>query len=163
MTREQIRKQVYDLSAQDFLEHPIWEFCSDEEDAEGQDEATVRPSDDQEILGYSPGVYVVGAHVIDSNGREAAGYLYSGPPDDLGCVQPTILTDAGQVNLWTGRMQYTPEWDALVSSNMNLLGREEAFFPMTFETKANVNGAPLQVVAEGFLALTPEGRVIRIS
>jgi hypothetical protein len=163
MVREQIRKQVYDLSAQDFLEHPIWEFCSDEEDAEGQDEATVKPSEDLEVIGYSPGAYVVSARVIYNNVTEAAGYLYSGPPDDMGCVQPTILLHTGQVNLWTGRMQYTLDWEARVNRNMDLLGRDEELFPIAFETKADVNGAHLQVVAKGFLALTPEGRVIRIS
>ncbi|WP_263378377.1 hypothetical protein [Granulicella paludicola] len=162
MAKEQIRKQIYDLSAQDFLEHLIWEFCSDEEDVEDQDEATVKPSEDLEVPGYSPGVYVVAADVTFGNGARGEGYLYSGPPDDISCVQPNILLPTGQVNLWLGRMQYTIEWDARVSSSMNLLGRDEELFPMTFDTKTNVNGAPLKVKAEGFLALTPEGLIIRI-
>jgi hypothetical protein len=33
-----IRKQVYELTAQDFLHHPIWEFYSDEEGVDGHDE-----------------------------------------------------------------------------------------------------------------------------
>ena len=93
---------------------------------------------------------------------ELRAILYSGPADDMGCVQPNILLPDGQVNLWTGRMQYTVEWDARVSANMNLLGRDEQFFPMMFESKLDVNGAPLKVKAEGFLALTPEGHTIRI-
>ena len=162
MADEQIRKQVHSLNSQDFQDHAIWEFCSDEEDLDGQDEATVKPSEDLEVPGYSPGAYVVAADVTFATGTRSVGYLYSGHPDDIGCVQPTILLPAGQVNLWTGRMQYSIEWDAQVSAKMNLLGRDEALFPITFETRASVNGAPLKVVAQGFLALTPENRVIRI-
>src|SRR5205814_561097 len=41
--RMKIRKQVYNLTAADLSEHPVWEFAEDEEGTEGQDEATVRP------------------------------------------------------------------------------------------------------------------------
>ena len=37
------RKQVYELANSDFIRCPVWEFALDEEGAEGQDEATVRP------------------------------------------------------------------------------------------------------------------------
>ena len=39
-----IRKQVYELTVDDFTEFPVWEFALDEEGEENQDEATVRPS-----------------------------------------------------------------------------------------------------------------------
>ena len=54
MADEQTRKQVYLLSAEDFKSYPIWEFCLDEEGMEGQDEATVKPSEDLEVPGASP-------------------------------------------------------------------------------------------------------------
>jgi hypothetical protein len=38
-----IRKQVYELTHDDLAVHPAWEFCLDEEDRPGQDEATVQP------------------------------------------------------------------------------------------------------------------------
>jgi hypothetical protein len=38
-----IRRQVYELTTEDFQANPVWEFASDEESEEGQDEATVRP------------------------------------------------------------------------------------------------------------------------
>ena len=66
-------------------------------------------------------------------------------------------------------MQYSLEWNAQVSASMKLLGydeelgRNQALFPMTFETRANVNGAPLKVIVEGFLTLTPENRITRLS
>ena len=56
-----LRRQVYLLSAQDFADHPVWEFCGDEEGFEEQDEATVKPSGEAEISGYAPGAYVVAA------------------------------------------------------------------------------------------------------
>ena len=41
---ERIRKQVYLLTVEDLNDHPLWEFCPDEEGEEDQDEATVKPS-----------------------------------------------------------------------------------------------------------------------
>ena len=35
---ERIRREVYRLTEQDLLDHPIWEFCSDEEGVDGQGE-----------------------------------------------------------------------------------------------------------------------------
>jgi hypothetical protein len=161
MANEQVRKQVYDLSAQDFLEHPLWEFCSDEEDVEGQDEATVKPTEEAEVPGYSPGAYVVAAKVIYANGTLADGYIYSGKPDDFGCLQPNILLPTGQINLWLGSLRYLPDPNKIAADRMNLLGGA-GVFPVTFETRANVNGAPLKVIAQGFLARNLNDQMVKL-
>jgi len=40
------RRQVYELTLSDLEAVPVWEYASDEETIEGQDEATVRPCSD---------------------------------------------------------------------------------------------------------------------
>src|SRR5882724_9722481 len=40
---QQIRKQVYELTLEDLVAFPAWEFALDEEGEPDQDEATVRP------------------------------------------------------------------------------------------------------------------------
>src|SRR5215831_9399109 len=97
-----IRKQVYELTAKDFSDYPIWEFCSDEEGVDGQDEATVRPTDKTELTDELPGACVVAANVKFADGSLGAGYLYNCEGDDIGCVQPNLLTDAAQINFWLG-------------------------------------------------------------
>ncbi len=156
------RKQVYLLCSQDFIDHPIWEFCSDEEGIEGQDEATVKPSEDTEVPGYSPGAYVVAADITYADGTHADGYVYSGKPDDLVCVSPTILLPTGQINLFTGCLPFTPEWKEHLADDVSLLGSNIALFPMSFESRANVNGAPLRIMAEGFFARDLDGRIVKV-
>jgi len=97
-----IRKQVYDLTAEDLRRYPLWELCLDEEGIESQDEATVKPSDDSEVPGYSCGVYVVATDFQLSDGSTMEGYVYSGEPDNFSCIQPNVIVESGQVNLWFG-------------------------------------------------------------
>ena len=98
-----IRKQVYELTAQDFLDHAIWEFCSDETGLEGQDEATVRPTNKTELTDELPGACVIAAKVGFADGSWGTGYLYNCRQDDIGCLQPNLLAGASQVNFgWDG-------------------------------------------------------------
>ena len=43
------RKPIEQLTAEDLVAFPIWEFATDEEDAEGQDETWVRPVDARSV------------------------------------------------------------------------------------------------------------------
>jgi hypothetical protein len=97
-----IRKQVYELTAKDFSDYPIWEFCSDEEDVEGQDEATVRPTDKAELKDELPGSCVIAANVKFADDSLGIGYLYNYDDGDIGCVQPNLLTESEQINFWLG-------------------------------------------------------------
>jgi hypothetical protein len=155
-----LRKQVYLLSPQDLIDYPIWEFCSDEEGVDGQDEATVRPSEESEVPGYSPGVYVVAADAVFSDGITAPGYLYSGEPSDMGCVQPNLFTGSSQVNFWLGWLRFIGNVEEIIAGNYKLLGKSrESIFPISFQSRVNVNGAPLEVLVEGFMALDLDRRV----
>jgi hypothetical protein len=149
-----IRKQVYLLSIQDLIDHPIWEFCSDEADVDGQDEATVRPSEEREVPGFSPGAYVVAADAVLGDGTSVLGYLYSGEPSDMGCIQPNILAGSSQVNFWLGWLRFITNKEERIANNYALLGKSrESIFPIAFRSRANINGEPLIVSVEGFMAL----------
>ena len=153
-TASPIRKQVYLLSIQDLIDHPIWEFCSDEEGVDGQDEATVRPSEESEVPGFSPGAYVVAADALLGDGTSVLGYLYSGEPSDMGCIQPNIIVGSSQVNFWLGWLRFITNKEEKIANNYELIGKSrESIFPIAFQSRVNVNGEPLKVDIEGFMAL----------
>jgi hypothetical protein len=157
---QRIRKQVYLLSPQDLIDYPIWEFCSDEEGVDGQDEATVRPSEEKEVPGFSPGAYIVAADALFGDGTVACGYLYSGESHDLGCVQPNVVAGSFQVNFWLGWLRFVPNIEERIARNYELLGKmRDSVFPVSFQSRVNVNSAPLKIVVKGFMALDIDRQV----
>jgi hypothetical protein len=159
-TPERIRKQVYLLTIEDLNEHPIWEFCSDEEGEEGQDEATVKPSEETEVQGYSPGAYILTADIIFADGSDGIGYIYSGEPDDFGCLQPNIVGASGQANLWLGWLKFVSNPQAAISKACEALGKEpSAIFPIRFITRPHINGSPMELVAASFMAKGADQKV----
>jgi len=157
-----IRKQVYELTASDLREHPLWEFCLDEEAVPGQDEATVRPSQDSEVPGYSPGAYIVASDFVLADGSSAEGYIYSGEPEDFGCIQPNLILSEGQISFWRGIV--TPSADRLSALYQRLGKTAELVFPIRYRTRVPINGKLMKGVVAGFGALTlrdPNPKVIR--
>ena len=109
MTNPGVRKQVYELLPQDFIDHPIWEFCSDEEGDEGQDEATVRPTEKAELSEGLPGASVVAADVAFADGSMGVGYLYACDENDIGCLQPNLFAGESQVSFYLGWLRFVPD------------------------------------------------------
>src|SRR5437773_1340523 len=102
-TKMKIRKQVYELTVQDLREHPVWEFALDEEDKRGQDEATVRPFISSGSVDPGAGTFIVRARFTLADGTPFVGYLTPrDDPNDLGTIQPQIVTERGQVWFWMG-------------------------------------------------------------
>lgn len=143
-----IRKQVYDLIAEDFRSHPLWEFCSDEEGISGQDEATVRPSDDLEVPGYSPGAYVVATDFQLADGSRMDGYIYSGEPADFPCSQPNVILESGQINFWFGIR--VPEVENLKRIYERFGKTGEQLFPLRYKTRVAINGSRVDGTIHGF-------------
>jgi hypothetical protein len=140
-----IWKQVYELSVQDFLDHPIWEFCSDEEGVEGRDEATVRPTTKTKLTAELPGACVLAAKVGFADGSSGAGYLYNCEEDDIGCVQPNLLAGASQVNFWLGWLRFIPNAAERVQLGYRKIGKtKDAVFPISFESTLKVKGRALK-------------------
>ena len=149
-----IRRQVYELTPRELTDCSIWEFCSDEEGLEGQDEATVRPSSEIELSGEVPGAHIVAADVTFADGSIALGYLYSGEPQDFACVQPNLCLESSQVNFWMGCLRFVPDVDKRIANSYVLIGKERAtIFPVTFKSRVKIDGEPLNVSLDGFMAL----------
>ncbi len=162
-TLGEIRKQVYLLDAQDFIDHPIWESCLDEELVDGQDEATAKPSAKAEVEGDADGEYVVAADAIFADGTKHPAYVYSGKPNDLGCVQPNVLVPGAQIGFWFGSLRFRSNPEAYLDACYGLLGKpREAIFPIHFITRAAINRSPMTVVVNGFQALDHHDREMTI-
>jgi hypothetical protein len=144
-----VRKQVYDLTEDDLTEFPVWELALDEEDEDGQDEATVRPSQAPLPLDASEGRYLVRAKFSLADGTRHIGYLTPGhASDDLGSVQPLLITPQGQVNFWMGAVHGD------TAPLYQKLGRTAAqTFPITFKSDVPLLDGVIFGSIPGFLRL----------
>jgi hypothetical protein len=152
VSQMRIRKQVYELTPEDLRESPVWEFCLDEEGKDGQDEATVRPYRAHGPLDPRDGMFIVRAAFALADGSRASGYLT--PPvqnsSGIGTLQPTIVTDAGQVVFWFGCA--VPD-RAILAKSYAYLGKDSglAVFPLCFESQVELIGGPILGSLPGFL------------
>ena len=88
------RKPVDKLAPTDFKAFPIWEFASDEEGVEGQDETWVRPVARAQV---PPNAYsqLVGAHFMTSKGRKLDGFMNVTTAGDAIEIQPGSIVRRG--------------------------------------------------------------------
>ena len=148
-----IRKQVYELTATDLNEFPVWEFALDEEGVVGQDEATVRPHETSGTLDPSDGMYIVRASFLLADGTKAQGYLIPSVQGDnyLGTLQPIIVTATGQIGLWCGMR--SPSYDELMQK-YRLLGKEaNHVFPVQLKSEIDLVDGPVRGSVAGFVML----------
>lgn len=150
-----IRKQVYDLTLQDFEQYPIWEFALDEEGEEGQDEATVGPFETQSQNDFPAGIFVTKATFTLSDGTEARGFIY--PPfgkdegNDLGIIQPNIITDKGQVPFWHGIREPN---SIEINDYSRMLGKSSSeIFPLKYKSDKKIDLKYIEGMLEGFYFL----------
>jgi hypothetical protein len=147
-----LRKQVYDLTLSDLESCPVWEFASDEEGGPGQDEATVRPYEEAPPITGHGGLIVRAAFVL-ADGSRLCGYLSPKPETlrTLGYLQPVMICDKGQVNVWNGIRQPS---EADMARDLSKLGRcLDAVFPVQFRTDVEIIGGPIFGELPGFLFL----------
>jgi hypothetical protein len=147
------RKQVYELTLDDLNKFPVWEFKLDEDGAEGQDEATVRPYLPSGALDPADRMFVVKALFTLADGSKMQGYFT--PPargqEGIGTLQPIIVTDRGQVRFWCGTA--APDSKRLAHSYA-LLGKDaKHVFPVQFESEVELAGGLVRGIAPGFLVL----------
>jgi hypothetical protein len=105
---ETVRKQSYDLRPGDLEQSPIWEYALDEEGEPGEDEATVRPRPDLTVADPGDGIFVARAEFIAHDGTRYDGYVSPSTEREFGFIQPTIVTDEGQVSFWYGAFAPKP-------------------------------------------------------
>jgi hypothetical protein len=89
------RKPIDELTESDIVAFPIWEFCSDEEDVDGQDETWVRPVDASVV---ELGLYSlsVAADFVTADGRSLVGIIGVTTADDIEIDSAGALMIAGQ-------------------------------------------------------------------
>lgn len=156
-----MRKQVYELTQQDFDQYPVWEFALDEETEEGQDEATVRPFQNKPPLNPSDGMFVVAASFALADGTKMNGYLTPGVQGDtsLGTIQPIILADSGQVMFWQGIR--APSSADLAESYAALGKTVDQVFPLKFASDVPLVGGRVEGTLDGFLCIANQKRLLR--
>jgi len=148
----QVRKQVYELTPDDLTNFPVWEFCLDEEGVEGQDEATVRPYDKPGKVDPAAGMFAVIAQFTLADNTELTGYLT--PPveadrEDVGIIQPIIVTKKGQLMFWNGLLKPTR---ANLDENYRLLDKSALeVFPVRYRSAVEIEGGPVEGTIGGFL------------
>jgi len=102
-----IRKQVHELSASDFEAFPCWEYASDEEGNEDQDECTVRPLPLGELPGATQQVLVQAAFLFP-NGRIRLGMVTLNAGTDPSGHQPVLFLPEGSLTFYEGATQPKP-------------------------------------------------------
>ncbi len=148
-----IRKQVYELTLDDLKAFPVWEFRLDEQDDGGRDESTVRPYTASRALDPGDRMFIVRALFTLADGSRMWGYFTPPGRGDagIGSLQPTIVTDRGQVRLWCGTA--VPGLKRL-AQNYEFLGKDEKhLFPVQFESEVELVGGPVRGTVPGFLVL----------
>jgi hypothetical protein len=147
------RKQVYDLTPNDFVRAAAWEFALDEEGEEGQDEATVRPIESDISVDSLDGGFIVKARFTLADGTAMCGYLTPGVPGnlDLGYVQPAIVTESGQVSFWCGIVEPSKKY---LDLSYEILGKTPGqVFPLTFSSDVPLTEGPITGTVPGFIVL----------
>lgn len=148
------RKQVNDLDLSDLQKSCVWEFALDEEDHEGQDEATVRPFMHEGELDPTSGMFVVKAAFQLADGSKMTGYL--SPPlkksSNLSILQPVIITQQGQVLFWWGAIIPKP---SMISQSYARLGKATPaeVFPIKFAADVACTCGPITGEIPGFLVV----------
>ena len=152
-----IRKQIYELTVEDFKSFPIWEACLDEEGEDDQDEETFRPRESSGPVDPLEAIYLVHASFLLADGATLDGYLTPPNPGQsrLGVEHPVILTPFGGVMFYSGAIQPSKE---KISENYKMLGREaKRVFPIRFQSKVELLGGKVTGTIPGFLFLEDFG------
>jgi hypothetical protein len=105
--KKRIRKQVDELTAEDFDMHPCWEYASDEEDVEDQDECTVRPLP-LDALPDATRQVMVQAVFFFPNGRVRLGMVTLNAGDDPSGHQPILFGPKGLLAFYAGALPLRP-------------------------------------------------------
>jgi hypothetical protein len=145
-----IRKQVYELSAQDLEKYPVWEYALDEENQPDQDEATVRPL--QELPAdpedRSQVMLAIILNLVDGTSSYGLINCPTKPEWDMSDLLPSMLVSDGMVSFWQGVR--VPSWDTISNEYRRIGKTAEQVFPASFRTLVEIDGHALEGVIEGF-------------
>jgi hypothetical protein len=153
------RKQVGDLTLDDLRQTPIWEFATDEEGEPGQDEETLRPRPDLTVADPSQGLFICRAELVANDGTRYGGYLSPSEERHIGFIQPTVVTDNGQVGFWFGMFGPKP---GRLEATYEVLGKTaEQLFPLSFRALVEYKGVKLEGEIPAFM-YRPDEEIIEV-
>ncbi len=153
------RKQVYELTSEDLEKCLVWEFASDEEGVEGQDEATVRPRPDLSATkGCPAGGFICAAQFCLVDKTILHGFVYAEHGARLGLTQPVIITNKGQVHFWFGAMK--PKPNEILRSYAALGRSKETVFPISFRSVVEVEGKRIEGILPAFSYLEDDLKTV---
>jgi hypothetical protein len=145
-----IRKQVYDLTAADLDQYPIWQYALDEEGTLGQDEATVRPLEKvpQSKEDRSQVLLAATRKLAD----ETLHYGIINCPRrsdwDISDLAPAMLAPGGMLSFWQGVRKPRPETIAVAYERIGKSAKQ--IFPVQLESLVEVDGEHIRIVLKGF-------------
>jgi hypothetical protein len=148
-----IRKQMYELTSEDFEYSPVWEFCLDEEGTEGQDECTVRPCNLTDLPPHSWGSYLIASTVTFGDGSRSSGYMFA-DETNLVSASPTVFIGEKSTPLGIGSMQTEEAAAEGKQKYYTFIGKDRAsVFPMHFKSEIPIAGVCLEYTLDGFFIM----------
>jgi len=154
---KKIRIQEYNLTLQNVLDYPAWEFALDEETIEGQDERTVRPYIVEPPLNLEEAYFIVRASFFLADGTQLKGlitprsssinhFIPNVFPYDL---QPRIITENGKVEFCYGANDLDRD---KLDNNYQKLGKlPSEVFPLRFSSDISVMDSITTGYLDGFM------------
>jgi hypothetical protein len=152
-----IRIQDYDLTFDDIMRYPAWEYALNEESVEGQDERTVRPYLAPPPLNPNDSYFIVRASFFLADGTKMKGLI---KPKQLGQkenISTVIPYDLGPIIIskeWKMDFRYgtiKPDPDD-IAENYRIIGkRPNEIFPIQFRSDIEVSNSIIEGVIEGFM------------
>ena len=137
---------------------PIWEFASDEEGEDGQDETTLRPIFGSKVADPADGLYIVKTEFQTSSGKKYFGVCSPALEFKLGEIQPYMYADNDLIPFWYGMLE--PDKAAIDSIYKQLGETKDTFFPIKFEAMTETKGAKLSGQLDGFMWKPIDGEKI---
>lgn len=150
--KETIRIQFDEFQSRHFDIAPIWEFATDEEGDEDQDETTLRPRLDIKHADPSEGILIVECEFETGSGKKLRGLCTPHFDNSLSYIQPYILTDNGMGMFWFGMAK--PDADTKKKIYESLGENVSTLFPIKFNSiLSKPDGQKIQGQIDGFMWL----------
>jgi|SRR5882724_503434 len=157
MTRPAFLRQFGELTAEDFIQHPVWiavHGVDDQEpwyDDDDCDEETFRPWTGAIPVSHEEGMLLVQATLTFADGTTAHGFItpqHDQEPFDLGIIQPQVFSPTRRHDFWDGMFQRPGEDRAAFYRDLNKTASQ--VFPVAFATKPGLASGHTVGKIEGF-------------
>lgn len=163
-----VLKQFQDLRLSDFDTHPIWVNCHvmdyDEEWYEDTDEETFRPWLENPPVDPDETIFLVSATFVLKDGTSLNGFATpqsgSVAENELGNIQPHILTEDGPIGFWNGITPLTEPEKRIIYDTLKKTS--DQLFPIHFTFEPGLTVGKQSGTINGFLSLE-NGKTIRIN